>query len=163
MRQFVKSVVLAGLLLVWPVAQAQEKDRSDTNQIPKLVMDGLKAKFPKAEIVKWTKEKEGNLFVYDFEFTQGGQKFETDIKEDGTVHNWEKAIPARNLPAAVRLAVGKKYPGASMKEIMEVTAVRNGKDELEGYEVVLMTRGKKDVEVTVAPDGRILEDSSKKK
>jgi hypothetical protein len=46
-----------------------------------------------------------------------------------------------------------------MKEIMQITAVKAGKDELEGYEIVLKTRDKKEVEVTVAPDGTMLEDS----
>lgn len=35
--------------------------------------------------------------------------------------------------------------------------------ELEGYEVVLVTADKKEVEVMVAPDGRILEDSGDEK
>ena len=77
--------VFAGLVLGQPVASAQEKDK-----IPKKVMATLMAKFPKAEIHKWTKEKEGDVVVYDFEFKQEGRKFEADIKEDGTIHNWEK-------------------------------------------------------------------------
>jgi hypothetical protein len=162
-KQLINSVVLSALLLVWTGAQAQEEDKSDANQIPKMVMDGLKAKFPKAEIDKWTKEKEGEIVLYDIEFRQEGQKFEADIKEDGTIHNWEKAITGKDIPAAVRRAVEKKYPKASMKEIMEITAVKNGRDELEGYEIVLKTGAKKDVEVTVAPDGTILEDSGQKK
>ena len=39
----------------------------------------------------------------------------------------------------------------------------NGKDEkLSAYEVVLVTSDKKDVEVRVSPDGRILEDTGAK-
>jgi hypothetical protein len=163
MKHIINSVFLAGLILLCVGARAQEKDKPDTTQISKKVMDGLKAKFPKPEVDKWTKEKEGDIFVYDIEFKQGGEKFEADIKEDGTIHNWEKAIAVKNLPPVVRKAVEKKYPKASMKEIMEITAVKNGKDELEGYEIVLRTRDKKDVEVTVAPDGKMLEDSGDKK
>jgi len=160
MKQFISSVVLTGLIMLGLSAQTQEKDKPDTNQIPKKVMDGLKAKFPKPEIDKWTMEKEGEIFIYDFEFKQGGQKFEADIKEDGTIHNWEKAITIKDLPAAVRMTVDKKYPKASLQEIMQITAVKDGKDELEGYEIVLRTNDKKDVEVTVAQDGKILEDSN---
>ena len=160
MKQFINSVALAGLIMIGLNTQAQEKDKPDTNQIPKKVMDGLKAKFPKPEIDKWTKEKEGEIFIYDYEFKQVGQKFEADIKEDGTIHNWEKAITIKDLPAAVRITVDKMYPKASLKEIMQITAVKDGKDELEGYEIVLRTNDKKDVEVTVAPDGKILEDST---
>ena len=160
MKQFINSIALAGLIMMWGGAQVQEIDKPNTNQIPKKVMDGLKAKFPKSEIDKWTKEKEGEIFIYDFEFKQEGQKFEADIKEDGTIHNWEKAITIKDLPEAVRLAVNKKYPKASLQEIMQITVVKDDKDELEGYEIVLRTNDKKDVEVTVAPDGKILEDST---
>ena len=163
MKQFTNSVVLAGLLMGWGGVEAQEMAKPDTNQLPKQVMDGLTARFPKPEIDKWIREKEGEIVVYDIEFKQGGQKFEADINEDGTIHNWEKAIAAKNLPSSVRKTVENKYPKASMKEIMEITAVKNGKDELEGYEIVLRTRHKKNVEITVAPDGKMLEDSADEK
>jgi hypothetical protein len=41
--------------------------------------------------------------------------------------------------------------------------VKNNKEMLEGYEIVLETADKKEVEVTVAPDGKILEDSTDEK
>lgn len=148
--------VLAGLLAVCN-AQAQDK-KPDLSQIPKAVMDTLKAKFPKAEIHKWTKEKEGNDVIYDIEFKQSGQKFEADIKEDGTIHNWEKEIASKDLPDAVRKVVEQKFPKAKLREIMQVTEVKDKKDVLEGYEIVLETADKKAIEIMVAPDGKILEE-----
>ena len=155
------SAVVAGMLLTPSAARSQDKPGLD--KIPNTVMDALKAKFPKAEIQKWTKEKEGDIVLYDVEMKQEGRKFEADIKEDGTIHNWEKEIAAKDLPKAVRKAAKKKYPKATIKEIMEITAVRDGKDVLEGYEIVLRTAETKEVEVTVAPDGKIQEDSGEGK
>src|SRR5262245_34725106 len=156
--------VLAMGVLPQSAASAQEKNKPNLDKIPKRVMNALKVKFPKAEIHKWTKEKEGDVVIYDIEFKQEGRKFEADIKEDGTIHNWEKEVASQYLPDAVKKAVAKKYPKSVLKEIMEITAVKNGKDELEGYEIVLETADKqKEVEITVAPDGRILEDSGNKK
>ncbi|NIM97029.1 MAG: hypothetical protein GTO24_02755 [candidate division Zixibacteria bacterium] len=129
------------------------------DKIPKVVMDALKAKFPDAQIHEWTKEKEGDIVVYDIEFKQQDRKFEADIKEDGTIHNWEKEIAAGDLPESVKKAVEEKYPKSTHKEIMEITAVKEGKDVLEGYEIVLETADIKEVEVTVTLDGRILEES----
>jgi hypothetical protein len=149
-------------IAVLPFATAQDK-KDKLDQIPKKVMDTLKTRFPKAEIQKWTKEKEGDIVVYDIEFKQGTQKFEADIKEDGSIHNWEKEIAAKDVPEAVRTAVEKKYPKAAWKEIMQITEVKNNKEMLEGYEIVLETADKKEVEVTVAPDGKILEDSTDEK
>jgi hypothetical protein len=129
------------------------------DKIPQVVMNALKAKFPNAEIHKWTKEKEGDIVVYDIEFKQQNQKFEADIKEDGSIHNWEKEITAEDLPVAAMKTVETKYSQSTIKEIMEITAVTEGKDALEGYEIVLETPNKKDVEIMVAPNGKILEDS----
>lgn len=134
-------------------------DSLDLDKIPQLVMDGLKAKFPKAEIQKWTQEEEGDIIVYDFEFIQEGRKFEADIKEDGSIHNWEKAIEKENLPEVVLSVVEYDYSNLIINEIMEITAVIDGEDVLEGYEIVLETPDQKIMEVTLAPDGSILEDS----
>jgi uncharacterized membrane protein YkoI len=134
------------------------KDNLELDKIPKVVMDALKAKFPKAELHQWTEEKEGDIIVYDLEFKQEGRKFEADIKADGMIHNWEKEIPVTDLPDTARNAVAKKYPKADPKEVMVITAVKDGKDTLEGYEIVIETADKKEVEVTVAPDGEILEE-----
>ncbi|MGB2981000.1 MAG: PepSY-like domain-containing protein [Candidatus Zixiibacteriota bacterium] len=141
--------------------QVEEKAEADLelDKIPKVIMDALMARFPNAEIHKWTKEKEGDIVVYDIEFKQQDRKFEADIKEDGTIHNWEKQIAAGDLPEAAMKAVEMKYPESTIKEIMEITAVTEGKEALEGYEVVLETADKEEVEVTVAPDGETLEDS----
>ena len=157
------TVVLAGLFLAMTVAKAQDKGKPDLGRIPEKAMDALKAKFPNPGIHKWTKEKEGNIVLYDIEFKQGGRKFEADIKEDGTVRNWEKEIPVRDLPDAVRKAVDAKYRKATLKEVMAITAVKEDKDAPEGYEIVLETADKKGVEVMVAPDGKVLEDSGQKK
>ena len=156
------AVGLSGMLLVQPAPFAQDKGKPDLDEIPKKIMDALKTKFPKAEIDTWTREKEGDIVIYDFEFRQDGRKFEADIKEDGTIHNWEKEIAAQELPEAVREALEKKYPQFVLKEIMEITAVNEGQDVLEGYEIVLETADKKEIEVTLAPDGTILEDSGEK-
>src|SRR5258708_2956010 len=83
-------------------------------------------KFPNAKIHKSTKEKEGGTVVYDLEFTQKGRKFEADVKLDGTIVNWEKEIAAKDLPETVKKSVEEKYPKSSLKEIMEVTAVKGG-------------------------------------
>jgi hypothetical protein len=141
--------------------KVEERAEADLelDKIPEVVMGALKARFPDAEIQKWTREKEGDIFVYDIEFRQQDRKFEADIKEDGTIHNWEKEIEAEDLPEATLKAVETKYPESTIQEIMEITAVTQGKEALEAYEVVLQTADKKEVEVAVAPDGEILEDS----
>jgi hypothetical protein len=129
--------------------------------IPANVMAALTAKFPEAKIDKWSKEKEDGKEVYDIEFKQADKKFEADIFANGTIHNWERQIAASDLPQPVVQTVSKQFPKAEMKEIMAVTAVTNGNEHLEGYEIVVKRAMKKDVEMTIAPDGKVLEGPKK--
>jgi hypothetical protein len=148
--------ILTGLVLTATVARAQEKDKLDLDKIPKAVMDALRSKFPKPEITKWEKATEKGDVIYDIEFKYKGRKCEMDVKEDGTIINIEREIKAKELPTAVTRAVDKKYPKATLKEIMEIKEVKGKKEILEGYELVLETADRKNVELTVAPDGKIV-------
>lgn len=154
--------VLAGLLVLASAASGQEK-KGEKVDIPKKVMDALKAKFPKAEVDKVTKEKEGNDVVYDIEFKQDGRKFEADIKEDGTIVNWEREVKASDVPDAAKKAVEKKYPKGTWKVVMEVIDIKDGKETPGGFEITLETADKKEVEVVVMADGKITEDTGEKK
>lgn len=131
--------------------------RQDTAGIPARVMQTLRARFPGAAIRQWTEAREGDVVVYDIEFTQQGRKLEADIKPDGTIHNWEQEVAIRDVPAAVRQAVQTKHPGATITLILAITAVQGGKEVLEGYELMLATAKGTEVELTVAPDGTVLE------
>ena len=62
-----------------------------------------------------------------------------------------------HLPDAVVRTLNKRYPKAETKEVMAITAVNNGAEQLEGYEIVVRRTLRKDIEITIAPDGRILE------
>jgi len=162
MKLLLSLAALAAIGLV-SIARADDEPK-DLDKIPKAVMDTLKGKFPGAKIRKWTKETENGKVVYDIEFTQkNGKKAEADIFENGTIENYEIEFDAKDLPKAVTEAVEKKYPKSKMKEVMEITEVKDGKESHGGFEIVLETAAKKDVEVTVSKEGKILEDSSEKK
>ena len=164
MRHCVTLVGALGLcLLIGTAAARADEEKVPLDKIPKAVMDSLLAKFPKAKIDKCTKAKEGDDVVYDIEFKEGDRKCEADITEKGTYINFEKAIAAKDLPKAVKEAIEKKYPKATMKEIMEETEVKGKDEKISAYEVVLETADKKDVEVRVSPEGKILEDTGAEK
>ncbi len=150
-------------LLIGAAAVGADEEKVPLDKIPKAVMDALSAKFPKAKIDKCTKAKEGDDVVYDIEFKEGDRKCEADITENGTYINYEKAIEAKDLPKAVQEAIEKQYPKATRKEIMEETEVKGKEEKLSAYEVVLETADKKEVEVRVSPEGKILEDTGAEK
>lgn len=142
-------------------ASAPQRPAGNGRTVPANVMAALTTKFPQAKIDKWSKEKEEGKEVYDIEFRQGDRKFEADIFADGTIHNWEQQVAASDLPQPVVQTVSRQFPKAEMKEIMAVTGVTNGNEHLEGYEIVVKRALKKDVEITIAPDGKVLEGPKK--
>jgi hypothetical protein len=160
MRQ--SAIVLGALALFLFIGTREVRPQEEAvpvKNIPRAVMDALLARFPKAKIDTCTRAKEGDDVVYDIEFQQDGRKCEADIRADGTYINYEKAIEARDLPRAVRDAIEKRYPKATLKEVMEETEVKGKVEKLSAYEVVLVTADKKEAEVRVSPEGRILEDT----
>jgi len=160
-RTVAGSIVLT-LLVAAGDLRAQEQ-AVPPDKIPKKVMEALLSKFPKAKIDKCTKAKEGNDIVYDIEFKENGRKCEADIKENGVYINYEKAIEAKDLPKAVADAIQKKYPKATMKEIMQETEVNGSEEKLSAYEVVIVTADKRELELRLSPAGKILEDTGAKK
>jgi hypothetical protein len=162
MRRSVLAGASALLLLIGAVTAWSQEEAVPLDKIPKAVMDSLLSKFPKAKIDKCHKAKEGNDVVYDIEFKQEGRKCEADITEAGAYINYEKAIEGKDLPQKVRDGIEQKYPKATLTEIMEETEVKGKGEKLVAYEVVLVTADKKDVEVKVDLDGKILEDSGAK-
>jgi hypothetical protein len=164
MRYSIVHLTLFALCLCLGAAPAAAQDEPVAqDKIPKAVMDALFVKFPKPKIETCTKTTEGGEVVYDIEFTQDGRKCEADITEKGVYINYEKAIAARRLPQAVRAAVEKRYPKSTLKEIMEETEVKGKEERLSAYEVVLVTGNKKDVEVRLSPDGKVLEEAAAEK
>src|SRR5262245_55947843 len=129
-------------------------------QPPAVVMKTLRTRFPGAEIQKWTTETENGVVLYDIEFTQQGRKLEADIRADGTVSNWERGVQLQHVPAAVRETINARLPGGTTRTMLAVTAVRDGKEVVEVYEVILARSDGDEFEITVAPDGTVLENKA---
>src|SRR5262245_16466248 len=153
---------LAAVLVLTSAVSRASGQPKDLDQIPKRVIDALNVKFPQAAIEKWTKETEHGKTIYDIEFTHAGRKAEADIAENGTIQNFEQQFDAKDLPTAVTAAVARKYPKSTMKEVLEITEIKNKKEVSGGYEIVIDTADKREVELTVAKSGKVLEDSGAK-
>ncbi len=151
------SASLVGLALLAAAAGADDKLKPE--DLPKKVQEVVKMRFPGAEFTSITKEKENGKDVYDIEMKFKGKKAEMDIEEDGTIHNTEMEIDAKDLPAAVSKALEEKYPKAKILEAMEG---KDAKDKVEAYEVIIETADKKKKEVELAPDGKIIKEEDVK-
>jgi hypothetical protein len=155
MCAFGSMVVMAFLV----TAALGDEEKVSPDKLPQKVQDAVKAKFPEAKVIKASKEKENNETIYEVAIKNGDQKITMDIKEDGTVVEYEKEINVKDLPKAVAEALAARYPNATLKTAEEVYK----KDKLDSYEVIVEPSGKKAFEVVVSPEGKILKDGGEKK
>ena len=125
-------------------------------------MAAVKARFPGAELTSVEKETEEGKVVYDIELKHQGRKYEMDIQENGTLLEIEKEVAAKDVPAITK-AVLAKYPGATVKEVMEVNKVKGKEEKPDHYEVTLLTADKKEVEVVVSLDGKSVKKEGEEK
>jgi hypothetical protein len=163
-RSWVTVTVTIFALALCGVARAADEKKEDEgakkikeSDVPAKVMSTVKEKFPKAKIDSIEKETENGKVIYDFEMKLEGVKWEADIQDDGTLLETEQEIKAKDAPVAVINAVKEKYPKGSIKEVMAKT--KGSETKIHEYEVVVRQEAK-DHEVTVAPDGKITEESA---
>jgi len=156
MKTVLRLLTSAMLIVVLaPRAMAQEEISPD--KLPPKVADAVKTRFPGAKFVKITKEMENNEVIYDIEMTVGAKKHEMDCKEDGTLVDIQNEIEVSKLPAAVTRAIKAKHPSCTIKEAGEILVVKDKKETLDHFEVLIDTPDKKDIELSVSLDGSKIE------
>lgn len=159
-------IVVAGALLVGlgglPAAHCDE-EKVPLDRLPKAVTAAVRQRFPNAELKSAGKEVEGGKTVYEVAIRAGGQGLEVTLTPDGTIVEIEKQIKAGRLPRAVAAALRDKYPNATYQMVEQVIKVKDGKETLEYYEVLLVSADRKKVEVSVSPAGKIVKEEDKGK
>jgi hypothetical protein len=140
-----------------------DEEKVPLDKVPRAVLEAVKKRFPEAEVTGAEKETDNGKTVYEIGIKDKGQSIEVTLTPEGTLTEIEKQIAAKDLPKAVAEGLESKYPKATFKTIEEVIMVREGKEKLEYYEVLLVTAEKKKLEVTVTPDGKINKEEDKSK
>lgn len=140
-----------------------DEEKVPLDQLPKAVAEAVKKRFPEAEMKGAEKETEKGKTVYEVTITNKGQSIEVTLTPEGTVTEIEKQIEAKDLPQVVAEALAGKYPKATYKMIEEVIKVKGDKEKLAYYEVLLVTAGKKKLEVSVTPEGKFTKEEDKSK
>src|SRR5262249_40270653 len=120
-----------------------DEEKVPLDKLPKAVSDAVKKRFPGAELSGASKETENGKTVYEITLGHGGHKMDVTFGGDGQLQGIEKEISPKDLPKPVANALEGKYPKATHKTIEEVIKVKDGKEYLESYEVLLVTADKK--------------------
>jgi uncharacterized membrane protein YkoI len=146
-------------LLVAGAGARVDEEKVPLDKVPKAVLDGVKAKFPKAELKGAAKETEDGKTVYEVSFQYKGANYDVILTPEGKITLIEKEIAAKDLPKAVAKALADKYPKATIKLAEELS---DGDDKVTAYEVLLVT-DKKELEIKLDPKGKVLNEEGKGK
>lgn len=154
----VAAVVVA---LGWS-AWADDEDKVPLDKVPKPVIEAVKKRFPKAELVSASKEDEDGKTVYEVQIKDGGAALDVTATPEGELLAIEKELAAKDLPKPVSDALAAKYPKATYKKFEHVVKFKDGKEQPAYYEVLLEAADKKVWEVELSPDGKIIATEEKK-
>ena|SRR5438132_12305968 len=142
------------------VARAAE-EKVPVDKLPKAVIDGVKKRFPKAELLEGAKETANGKTTYEVLLKDGVHKVDVSLSDDGKITGMEKELALGDLPKPVAAALKAKYPKATFQRFEEVIHVKDGKEVSEYYEAIVAVGDMKPFEVEVMPDGTIKEPAKK--
>ena len=155
---FVTLIVLTG---VGPSAGQKIPLEQVPREVPKAVLDAVKAKYPGAEITSASKETADGKTSYEVYMKRNGKGLDVTFAPTGAVEVVEQEIDAKDLPPAVRAAVDRKYPKVTFTKVEEISKMKDGKLAVDIYELLFTTTDKKTIEMTIAPDGKVNSDTEK--
>jgi len=138
------------MLLTVPVSPPKQVP-IPLDQLPKPVLDAVKAQQPGARMLAARKETRDGKTLYAVELENKGQKLQMTLQPDGTLVATSKEIAIRDLPAAVVRAVRTKYPRQGLDK-----AAEEKRGNTINYAVLLNTGTGTPYEVVLDPDGRVL-------
>ncbi len=134
-------------------------DKVEPDKLPKEVKEAIKKKYPDGEIVGAEKEKEDNKEVYELKVKLKKETIEVTLTPEGKILSSERSIEVKDVPKVVMDAIEKKYPKATAKSAEEITK----DDKIAEYEVVIVTKDEKTLEVTFDKDGKFIEEEKVEK
>jgi uncharacterized membrane protein YkoI len=152
---------LVAVILAVAACRADE-EKVALDQLPKAVVEGLKAKYPNAEMVSAAKENEDGKTVYEVKIKNNGQKLEVKLSAEGKIleeendgdkkeeNKAEKVAPDK-LPKAVADAIKARFPNGEI-----TSAEKETEDGKVVYDIELKMGGLK-YEMDLYEDGTVIE------
>lgn len=156
------AATMVTVVLVVGTGRADE-EKVPLDKLPKPVAEAVKKRFPKLDMKEATREvTEDKRTVYEVTLKEEKKNIDVTLTPKGSIVMIEKEIERKDLPKVVADALAAKYPDATYKVCEEIIPVKDGKEKLESYEVLLETKDKKLIEVVLSPKGKITKTEEKK-
>jgi uncharacterized membrane protein YkoI len=159
MRSFGIGSLALMFLLASVVCLRGDEQKISLAKVPRPVTEAIKGKFPGVELAKATKETENGKTIFKVSFNYKKHNYEVECQADGTFESINKEIGVKELPEKIAKTLAEKYPEARINLIEEVTM----KDTVAYYDVELVSADRKEIELEIAPDGKIQKEKNKDK
>jgi uncharacterized membrane protein YkoI len=160
-NSLMRCVIICLTLLLVDAALRGEDEKVDLDQVPKPVLQAVKARFKDARVTGVSKEKEDGKVVYEVTIKDRDRNIDVTVTPEGEIVLIEKEIAPGDLPKAVARTLEEKYPKATYKIVEEVIKVQKKVEKLAYYEVLLVTAEKKKLEVQVSAEGKVIKEEKK--
>ncbi len=157
-----KNSALSTILLVGAIAiisPAQAKSRAVRfSQAPDSVKQVIRAyiseELPGRELLRLKSEKAGGRRIYEAVIGGWRDRVELELDQSGRILETVRVIALEKTPAAIRQAAAKVALDGKIKT---VAWQRNARRE--SYAITIVNRGGREHDVTVGPDGIVLDDA----
>ena len=157
--------------------EEEKEESTPLDKLPKAVVESIKKMFPDAEMKSATKEvvkdeddddddaktetddkdtddkdekdEDDSEVIYEVTLSEKGKTIDVTVDEEGDIEEVERSIELKELPRLVADALAKQFPKSTLKSAEAIYEVEDGEMEFEGYEVILETADKKEIEADV--------------
>lgn len=152
MRVFCFVLASAILGVIGPAPQLRAQSETiQVRDVPKEVVDAVKARFPDAQMQKAKKKVENGKTYYAIGLTSKGAERNALLTDKGKIVELKKVIPASELPPKAAEAIYASYPNSTTKKAKKFTQYKEEK----GFEVEVITADKQTRKVVLGADGKI--------
>lgn len=126
--------------------------------VPEAAKTALAKKFPNAQSVKWSEEKEGKptSVIYEAEFKLNGKASSANFNSKGEWQETELTIVKTDLPSEVVKTIESQFAGYKLREMASVETPAGKSFE------ILMSKGSSKIEVVIDLQGKVIKKSDAK-
>jgi len=160
MRGILLAVVAMAVVGFAGLRAEDGEEKVPLDKLPKAITDAVAKRFPKAKMVSAATELEDKVKVYEVTIKEGEVTTDVTLTADGVITGFESSVAIADLPKVISDAVATKYPQGKMKSAETVTKIKDGKETMEYFEIILTSEGS-EYEVQVLPSGKIKAEEKK--
>ena len=150
-RRLAGPILALVVLLTGAGAVRAQETKIARKDVPAAVIAAFEKAYPKATIRSYAKEVEKGREVYEIESVEGNMTRDILYSADGKALEIEESVEAGQLPAAVRQALERGHPKATIVKAEKLT-----RGAFVGYELKVKTTDGEKATVTFDANGKEL-------